>query len=99
VQVFRFYPDGTVLDVLVRPAPAPGDARALAHWLRRESPRPGVHPARYTLRGSRLAFTTRGHLRDEEITVHGTWAAGRLTLSATGPGWGTGPRPFTRLHG
>ncbi|SDN58161.1 hypothetical protein [Streptomyces wuyuanensis] len=47
VQVFRFYRDGTVLDVLVRPAPRPENAAANATWLRREVPIPGVRTARY----------------------------------------------------
>ncbi|MEU2259367.1 hypothetical protein ABZ557_03620 [Streptomyces sp. NPDC019645] len=36
MQVFRFYPDGTVLDVLVRPAPRTENAATIATWLRRE---------------------------------------------------------------
>ncbi|MEI5006857.1 hypothetical protein RB196_05555 [Streptomyces sp. PmtA] len=78
MQVFRFHPDGTVLGVLVRPAPRPENAATIATWLRREPPTPGVHPARYEQHGERVAFTTRGRLRDEEIEVRGTWSEGRL---------------------
>ncbi|MFF4747311.1 hypothetical protein QRN89_20155 [Streptomyces chengbuensis] len=96
VQVFRFYPDGTVLDVLVRPAPRPENAATIATWLRRELPTPGVHTARYEQHGERVAFT-RGHLRDEEIEVRGTWSEGRLALGLAGRGRGLAPRRFARL--
>lgn len=97
LQVFRFYEDGTVLDVLVRPAPRPEDAEALARWLRREKPLSGVHTAHFEQRGARIAFTTRGHLRPEEIKVRGTWSHGRLTLGLTGVGWKIEPQLFSRL--
>ncbi|MER6569009.1 hypothetical protein ABT288_23205 [Streptomyces sp. NPDC001093] len=97
LQVFRFYEDGTVLDVLVRPAPRPEDAEALARWLRRETPISGVHTAHFEQRGARIAFTTRGHLRPEEIRVRGTWSHGRLTLGLAGSGWEIKPQHFSRL--
>ncbi|MEU9393830.1 hypothetical protein AB0D86_28010 [Streptomyces sp. NPDC048324] len=97
LQVFRFYEDGTVLDVLVRPAPRPEDAAALARWLRRETPLSGVHTARFEQRGARIAFTTYGHLRPEEIAVRGTWSYGRLTLGLKGVGWKIEPQLFSRL--
>ncbi|MFG3309183.1 hypothetical protein [Streptomyces wuyuanensis] len=97
VQVFRFHPDGTVLDVLVRPAPRPENAGAIATWLRREVRTPGVHTARYEQHGVHVAFTTRGHVRDEEIEVRGTWSKGQLTLGLARRGRETTPRRFARL--
>ncbi len=99
LQVFRFYRDGTVLDVLVRPAPGPRDAEDIARWLRREDPVAGVRTAHYEMQGRRVALTTRSHLRDEDVTVRGTWVNGSLSLSSTGPGWTTGPQDFVRLDG
>ncbi|MEV4332605.1 hypothetical protein AB0K02_19030 [Streptomyces sp. NPDC049597] len=96
-QVFRFYPDGTVLDVLVRPAPQPSSAETLAGWLRRDNVIPGVHVARYVLEGEQVTFTTRGRYRDEEITVRGTWVRGVLTLGQVGRGWEIPPRRFQRF--
>ncbi|MFJ8077934.1 hypothetical protein ACIQ7Q_29430 [Streptomyces sp. NPDC096176] len=95
--MFRFYADGTVLDVLVRPAPQPTNAATLAGWLRKDNSLPGVHTARYVLEGDHVSFTTRGHYRDEEITVRGTWSRGALTLGIAGRGWEIGPRRFSRL--
>ncbi|MDQ1008027.1 hypothetical protein QFZ82_002512 [Streptomyces sp. V4I23] len=95
--MFRFYPDGTVLDALVRPAPQPTSAAALEGWLRREDSKPGVYVARYVLDGEQVAFTTRGHYREEEIKVRGTWARGALTLGMVGRGWEIQPRRFSRL--
>jgi hypothetical protein len=97
VQVFRFYPDGTVLDVLVKPAPGPESGAAVAHWLRRDEVIRGVHAARYERRGVDVSFTTRSHLKDEDIAVRGTWADGRLTLGQVGCGWKTEPRTYVRL--
>ncbi|MFC4562816.1 hypothetical protein ACFO4E_13195 [Nocardiopsis mangrovi] len=99
VQVFRFYADGTVLDVLVEPAPGPRSGAVIARWLRREAPGPGVHSARYEQRGRDIAFTTRGHVGRGDIAVRGTWVDGRLTLSRAGEGWAVGPRLYTRLDG
>ncbi|GAA2439511.1 hypothetical protein [Streptomyces macrosporus] len=96
-QVFRFHPDGVVLDALVRPAPSPRDGAAIAGWLRRDNPLSGVHTARYDQRGPTIAFTTRSHLREEEVGVCGTWSRGRLTLSLAGQGWSIPARPFIRL--
>jgi hypothetical protein len=97
-QVFRFYTDGTVLDVRVRPAPQPDDAEAIAHWLRRENPLQGMYMARYEQHGARIAFTTLSHLSGDEVKVEGTWVNSRLTLRSTGPGWDTGAQDFIHLH-
>ncbi|MGX1882628.1 hypothetical protein [Streptomyces sp. NPDC055287] len=97
VQVFRLYPDGTVLDVLVKPAPGHADGAAVARWLRREEVVPGVHTARYERQGAAISFTTRSHVRNEDIAVRGTWADGRLTLGMAGSCWKTAPRTFIRL--
>ncbi len=96
-QVFRFHPDGTVLDVLIKPAPGPEDAALLAGWLRREAPVRGVHTAHYELRGPRLSFTSHSHLRDEDVEVVGTWARGQLSLALSGRGWTLLARPFVRI--
>lgn len=87
VRVFRFYPDGTVLAVLVKPAPGPEDAARIAEWLRPEDPPAGVAVAQYTLRGTRVAFTVPGRGREgEAVAVTGTWKRGALTLDMTGGG-------------
>ncbi|WP_049557855.1 hypothetical protein [Nonomuraea sp. SBT364] len=83
MQVFRFYPDGVVLDVLVKPAPGPAEGRLVETWLRRDPLLGGVHLARYELSGGVVTFTARGHLRDEAVEVRGRWSGGRLVLD----GW------------
>ncbi len=95
-QVFRFYPDGTVLDVLVRPAPSRGDGETIARRLHRDNPLRGVHAVPYEQHGKTIGFTTRGHPRDDAITVRGTWSHGRLVLNPAGQGWQTGPQLFAR---
>jgi hypothetical protein len=99
VQVFRFYPDGTLLDVLIKPAPGPSQGEVIERWLRPESPPRGVHTTSYKLDGRRVSFTTRGHLKDEKITALGTWVKGVLTLDLTGQGWQRKGVQFTRLDG
>ncbi|MFE0074491.1 hypothetical protein ACFWYW_37095 [Nonomuraea sp. NPDC059023] len=79
-QVFRFYPDGLVLDVLVRPAPTPQSGALIATWLRREDPPAGVHTARYTRDGGAYTFETTGHLRDEQVVVRATKAKDHLVV-------------------
>lgn len=97
-QVLRFYPDGLVLDVLVRPAPGPAAGGLIESWLRRENPPPGVHEARFELRSGRVAFTTPSHFRaDGTRTFRGTWRGGRLTLDTAGDGRRESAVVFTRL--
>ncbi|WP_180903353.1 hypothetical protein [Nonomuraea indica] len=81
-QVFRFYPDGVVLDVLVKPAPGPAEGQAIAAWFHREAPAPlnGIYVARYDFSEGSISFTTRSHFRDETVDMHGSWSAGRLIL-------------------
>ncbi|MER5319229.1 hypothetical protein [Streptosporangium roseum] len=81
-QVFRFYPDGVVLDVLVKPAPGPAEGQAIATWLHRDAPAPlnGIHLARYDFSEGFISFTTRSHFRDEAVVVRGRWSADRLIL-------------------
>ncbi|MBB5075496.1 hypothetical protein [Nonomuraea endophytica] len=79
-QVFRFYPDGLVLDVLVRPAATPQSGALIATWLRREDPPASVHTARYTRDGGAYTFETRGHLRDEQVVVQVTKAKDHLVV-------------------
>jgi hypothetical protein len=80
VQVFRFYPDGLVLDVLVKPAPNASIGPAIERWLRRESPPSGVHTARYTMSAHQISFTTPSHFGRGNVEVSGTWRADRLIL-------------------
>ncbi|MEU6711844.1 hypothetical protein ABZ897_10255 [Nonomuraea sp. NPDC046802] len=82
LQVFRFYPDGVVLDVLVKPSPGPDEGQAVAAWLHRDAPTPlnGVHVARYTLFEGVISFTTRSHFHNGVVDVRGSWSRGRLTL-------------------
>jgi hypothetical protein len=94
VQVFRFYPDGLVLDVLVKPAPDASQGPAIARWLRRESLLSGVHAARYAVSAHRISFTTPGHLGRGEVETSGTWRGGRLVLGARQDGRVTPPRQF-----
>ncbi|MEV4891676.1 hypothetical protein AB0K48_20060 [Nonomuraea sp. NPDC055795] len=79
-QVFRFYPDGLVLDVLVRPAPTPRSGALIATWLRREDPPAGVNTARYTRDGGAYTFETGSHLRDEQVVVRVTKAKDHLVV-------------------
>ncbi|MFE3462027.1 hypothetical protein ACFXKD_31170 [Nocardiopsis aegyptia] len=97
VQVFRFYPDGTVLDVLVKPPPDTRDAVAIDRWLRPGEAPAGVHTTRYTRRGHRISFTTRSHLGGAPISVSGTWSKGALRLTLTGDGRTGTQTPFRRL--
>ncbi|SOD60686.1 hypothetical protein SAMN06297387_102216 [Streptomyces zhaozhouensis] len=97
VRVLRLYPDGTVLDVLVKPAPGPGQAAAIARWLRPDNPMRGVHRGTYSLRGKRLSFTTRGHLHDGPVTVNGMWRGDELLLDITDGGRTVKARRFRRI--
>ncbi|MEV6218587.1 hypothetical protein [Nocardia sp. NPDC051833] len=82
VQVFRFYPDGTALDVLIKPAPTSADGPEIETWLRRESPVDGVHVTQYTRSaGNRLAFTSTSHLYNCIVEVDGIWSGRRMTLN------------------
>ncbi|MGW4498809.1 hypothetical protein ACWENR_09335 [Micromonospora sp. NPDC004336] len=82
IQVFRFYPDGLALDVLVKPAPDATHGPAIARWLRRESPLSGVHAVRYAVSADRISLTTPGHFGAGDVEVSGTWRGGRLVLRA-----------------
>ncbi len=97
VQVFRFYPDGTVLDVLVKPAPGPDQAAAIERWLRPDTAPRGTHSSTYTLRGKQLSFTTRGHFDDARVTVQGTWRQDELVLDMAGGGRTLKALRFRRL--
>jgi hypothetical protein len=99
VQVFRFYPDGTVLDVLVKPPPSPRDAVAVDRWLRPGDAPRGVHTTRYTRHGHRIAFTTRDHLSGAPVPVRGTWSKGNLRLTLTRAGRRGAETLFRRLDG
>lgn len=70
-QVFRFYPDGTVLDVLVRPAPGHSDGETIARWLRRDNPLRGVHAVPDEQYGKHHARTPagRGHHRPRHLVA------------------------------
>ncbi|MFI6797132.1 hypothetical protein [Streptosporangium canum] len=94
-QVFRFYPDGVVLDVLVKPAPGPAEGQVIATWLHREAPAPlnGIHLAHYDFSDGFISFTTRSHFRDETVGVRGRWSANRLILDRR-----DGGRLRTGLH-
>ncbi|WP_147472844.1 hypothetical protein [Streptomyces triticirhizae] len=97
IQVFRFYPDGTVLDVLVKPAPGPNQAAAIERWLRPGTAPRGVHRSTYTVDGRRLSFTTRSHVKEARVTVQGVWHGGELVLDLTGGGRTEKARRFRRL--
>ncbi|MFC4007888.1 hypothetical protein ACFOY2_11680 [Nonomuraea purpurea] len=81
-QVFRFYPDGVVLDVLVKPPPGPDEGQAVAAWLHRDAPAPlnGVHVARYDFSEGAISFTTRSHFHNGVIDLRGSWRRDYLTL-------------------
>ncbi|MEV6107982.1 hypothetical protein AB0M28_25245 [Streptomyces sp. NPDC051940] len=100
IQVFRFYPDGVVLDVLVKPEPGREHGAQIAGWLRRESPPRGVHTARYELLDGVLTFRSPSHLRDGEvIECTGTWRGGELRLGFAGRGWKREPATYRLLWG
>lgn len=80
VQVFRLYPDGTLLDVLVKPAPGPSVGETIARWLRRDRVLGGVFTTRYKLVGKDISFTSRSHFSDSPVEVRGTWHADHLHL-------------------
>ncbi|MER7212492.1 hypothetical protein ABT340_36015 [Streptosporangium sp. NPDC000239] len=96
-QVFRFFPDGVVLDVLVKPAPGPEEGRAIATWLNRDVPLGGVHVARYDLRDGVVSFTTRSHFLDGAVEARGTWRGGRLVLDLREAGRTRTGVVFTRI--
>ncbi|WP_157248839.1 hypothetical protein [Nonomuraea typhae] len=98
LQVFRFYPDGLALDVLVRPAPGPEQGPLIATWLRREAPPQGVHPARYTLAGGVYTFETRGHLRDEPVIVQVTKRRDHLLVDRRDGGRLQSDLRFVRIY-
>lgn len=80
VRVFRFYPEGTVLDVLVKPAPGPAQGALIATWLRPDNPLGGVHETRYRLAGGRISFSTEDRVHGGVVTVTGTCHGGELIL-------------------
>ncbi|WP_157101931.1 hypothetical protein [Nocardia caishijiensis] len=82
VHVFRFYPDGTVLDVLIKSVPTSADAAVIETWLRKESVVAGVHLTHYTLTTDNcLTFTSTSHFRNCIVEVDGVWSAKRMTLN------------------
>ncbi|MFE4459483.1 hypothetical protein ACFROC_19180 [Nocardia tengchongensis] len=82
VRVFRFYPDGAVLDALIKPAPTSADVPVIETWLRRESVPAGVHITRYTLSaGNRVAFTSASHFDNCMVEVDGVWSGRHMTLN------------------
>ncbi|KAB8161835.1 hypothetical protein FH609_020120 [Streptomyces sp. 3MP-14] len=97
IQVFRFFADGTVLDVLVKPAPGPDQAAAIEGWLRPGTAQRGVHRSTYAVSGGRLSFTTRSHVNEARITVQGVWRGGQLVLDLTGGGRVEKARRFQRI--
>jgi hypothetical protein len=80
VQVFRFYPDGTVLDVLVKPAPRPAQGALIASWLRPDNRLRGVHETRYGRAGRRISFSTEDHVHGGSVEVTGTCHGDELIL-------------------
>lgn len=60
-QFFRFYKDGTFLDVLIKGA---GDRKLVAGWLKKENPPSGVIKGRFTCKNNVIAFSTPGHFGD-----------------------------------
>jgi hypothetical protein len=80
VQVFRFYPEGTVLDVLVKPAPGPAQGTLIASWLRRDNRLSGVHETRYRRVGRRISFSAQDHTNGGAVAVTGTYRGDELTL-------------------
>jgi hypothetical protein len=80
VQVFRFYPDGTVLDVLVKPAPGLAEGPQIASWLRRENRLAGVHETRYRRIARRISFSAEDHVHGGSVEVSGTCRGDELTL-------------------
>ncbi|MFI6502213.1 hypothetical protein [Nonomuraea typhae] len=98
IQVFRFYPDGLALDVLVQPAPGPGQGPLIATWLRREEPPTGVRTARYTLSSGVYTFETRGHLRDEPVIVQVTKRKDQLLVDRRDGGRLRSNLRFVRIY-
>ena len=80
VQVFRFYPDGTVLDVLVKPAPGPADGALIASWLRADNPLNGVHRTTYRRTARRISFVAEDHVHGGTVEVTGTCRGDELVL-------------------
>jgi len=69
-QAFRFRPDGTVLDVLLRKSRGEewGDLSVVHQWL--DAGKQGVVVGRYTLEGKKVRLETVGHFGDgERVTV------------------------------
>lgn len=81
VQVFRFFPDCTVLDVLVKPAPGSEVGETIAGWLRKDAPIAGVHVSRYVIQRHNVSFTSRSHWGDWPVEVQGSWSGRSLTLN------------------
>lgn len=86
VQVFRFYPEGTVLDVLVKPPPGPDSGALIASWLRRDSPVRGVHETTYQRVGRRISFSTVDHVHGGVVEVTGGCHGDELILDLRSPG-------------
>ncbi|MGH3392877.1 MAG: hypothetical protein ACRDOO_28755 [Actinomadura sp.] len=80
VHVLRFYPEGAVLDVLVKPAPGPAQGALIASWLRSGNPLRGVHETRYRLAGRRISFSTEDHVHGGVVEVTGTCHDSELIL-------------------
>jgi hypothetical protein len=79
-QVFRFYPDGTVLDVLVKPAPGPAQGALIASWLCPDNRLRGVHKTRYRRAGRRISFSAEDHIHGGAVEVTGTCHGDELIL-------------------
>ncbi|MBA8949415.1 hypothetical protein ACFQU9_28580 [Actinomadura namibiensis] len=86
VRVFRLYPDGTVLDVLVKPAPGPAEAALIATWLVPDPLPAGVHATRYTRDGRHIGFSTRDRIHGTDVEVTGTYRGDALLLDLRSPG-------------
>lgn len=98
IQVFRFYPDGVVLDVLIKPAPTSANVSLIETWLRRESVLAGVHVTQYTLStGNRVAFTSASHLYNCMVEVDGVWSGRHMTLNLPEGGRFQGAVRFERI--
>ncbi|HWD80693.1 MAG TPA: hypothetical protein VG497_17490 [Kribbella sp.] len=81
-QVFRFAPDGVVLDVLVKPAPTAGQGPQLASWLRPGLS--GVHETTYVRTGRRISFSTVDHFTGAPVAVTGSCHGDELVLDLGG---------------
>lgn len=80
VQVFRFFPNGIVLDVLVKPAPGPEHGALIASWLRPDTRNSAVHKTRYDRVGHRISLLTEDHFRGGVVEVSGSCSRDELIL-------------------